>query len=95
MNLINQKLEEIHEKTRTLIGLYHEMRQQLQQALEENQQLRAEIQDKNHIIAELESKLKSWQLGKSLEQQQANPKLKKLINEYIKEIDQCLALLNN
>lgn len=70
--------------------------------VKENNALKAKLQalEKEMAVHKdslklLEQKIKDHNLAQSLNEKPDNRKLKQKINEYIREIDKCLALLNH
>lgn len=62
-----------------------------------NLALNKELEAKNEAIEDLTQKLQTLKLAKSIsgdEKPQETTELKRKINDYIKEIDRCIALLN-
>lgn len=62
-----------------------------------NLALKKELEDKNKAIEDLTQKIQTLKLAKSIsgdEKPQETTELKRKINDYIKEIDRCIALLN-
>jgi len=72
------------------------------QILNENKKIKQEIHDKKNIIEDqkviiknLEEKIKVLKIAKTLEAGKDNNQAKLKINEIVREIDKCIALLNN
>ncbi len=62
-----------------------------------NLAMKKELEDKNKAIEDLTQKIQTLKLAKSIsgdEKPQETTELKRKINDYIKEIDRCIALLN-
>ena len=62
-----------------------------------NLAMKKELEDKNKAIEDLTQKIQTLKLAKSIsgdEKPQETIELKRKINDYIKEIDRCIALLN-
>ncbi len=93
-----EQLNVIHEKIQLLLNRLHEQQQRMAGLEEENDSLKKLLNERNSKVAELDNQLHLLKLTKSIsasgdETQKAA--LKKKINELIKEIDQCVGLLNN
>lgn len=76
----------------------HSLAQKENSALKQtNQQLVVEKENQQNKIAQLTEQLKTLKLAQALtgSGEQDTRQVKVKINEYIKEIDKCLALLNN
>ena len=89
------KISKLEQQIQKLIHLH-------QQSLDENKQLSAtnkalteKTTYQNKLIAELEEKYKAVKLAQSIKSGGGNEELKLKIDNYIKEIDRCLTLLNN
>ena len=65
--------------------------------LEENKTLKSEVEDRDKDIKRLKEKIKLLRITKSVSTQdvEKNKESRKKINEYVREIDKCIALLNN
>ncbi|MDD3743376.1 MAG: hypothetical protein PHX54_07130 [Lentimicrobiaceae bacterium] len=68
----------------------------------ENQQLRAEIKSSNskvnlleNIINTLQNQINTLKLAKSLNKEESRTNVKLRINELVREIDHCIAILNH
>ena len=62
-----------------------------------NLALKKELEDKNNALEDLTQKIQTLKLAKSIsgdEKPRETIELKRKINDYIKEIDRCIALLN-
>ena len=62
-----------------------------------NLAMKKALEDKNKAIEDLTQKIQTLKLAKSIsgdEKPQETTELKRKINDYIKEIDRCIALLN-
>ena len=71
------------------------MMQEHQQLLKEQDQYKIKIKEQQLLIAELEEKNRITRLGQMVSGSDQNTREIKLkINEYIREIDRCLALIN-
>ncbi|MFN8310167.1 MAG: hypothetical protein U0T73_09420 [Chitinophagales bacterium] len=56
--------------------------------------LRDHIERQEKTIEELNEKIKIIKLARSLEESPEKAELKRKLNEYIKEVDRCMTLLN-
>lgn len=72
-----------------------------QQTLKENEKLRKQqtdsikiIEEQKVIIKSLEEKIKVLKISKTIEGKKDNYRVKLRINELLREIDKCIALLN-
>ncbi|MDP1622435.1 MAG: hypothetical protein Q8M08_08855 [Bacteroidales bacterium] len=60
----------------------------------ELQDLRKEINEQKNTIRQLEDKVKTLRITKTLETKEGNVEAKLKINEFVREIDKCIGLLN-
>jgi chromosome segregation ATPase len=98
------KLNDISQKVGTLVARYNELQgeyrileDKAKQLEEQNKALRDELQAEQAKTSEAKQELKRVKLQKSVVPK--NPaervELKRKVNEFIKEIDRCVALLND
>ena len=89
-------VQNIEEKVRRLILLYDDIKKKKEILEEENIQLKKEISEKVDSLKELEESIKLIRISKSTDTQDAekNKASRQKINEYVREIDKCIALLN-
>ena len=67
----------------------------LVKAREETQRLKLQVDSQGIVIEELNNKIKIIKLARSFDEGEDIAALKRKINEYIREIDQSIALLND
>jgi hypothetical protein len=89
-------VENIEKKVSKLIQLYHSVQKEKEDTLTEKNQLISDLSDKDKIINSLEEKIKLLRITKSVSTQddERNKESRQKINEYVREIDKCIALLN-
>ena len=86
--LLNKKLEELFER-------YNDLRTKNKELKVENELIRRSLQSKNEEIKQLEIKYERVKLSGALLGEGGNAgEAKKKINELVREIDRCVALLN-
>ena len=92
INLVNN----IEKKVNKLIALYQSVKKEKQQIFIENKQLKSDLSEKDKSIQKLEEKIKLLRITKSVSTQDEarNKESRQKINEYVREIDKCIALLN-
>lgn len=101
MDTYVNKLESIQQKTQRLIASYGSSRQQCTNLQQENDELKAALESQKQLVEELQEKNRLLQISGQLASNSnngdmgENKELKKQINTFIKEIDKCVALLNN
>lgn len=93
---MNQIVQNIDLKVRSIISRYKKI-------LDENKKIKSnaidlenDVKEKNKKIKELEEKIKLLKIARSVNSKELeNVKAsRKKINEYVREIDKCVALLN-
>ena len=86
----------IEKKVNKLIQLYQSAQKEKEETLTENNQLISDLSDKEKTIKSLEEKIKLLRITKSVSTQddERNKESRQKINEYVREIDKCIALLN-
>jgi len=95
MNANLELLKELKIKVEKLINLQEQLVLQNQQLQSLNNQLVQKSQRQESHITELEEKMKVIKLAQQLSGSDQNTRdIKLKINEYIREIDKCLGLIN-
>lgn len=89
------RLEKIIQRTRRLANESAAREAALRLAREENQKLKLQIDNQSAMIEDLNNKIKIIKLAQSIEKSEDITALKRKINEYIREIDNSIALLND
>jgi len=89
-------VENIEKKVSKLIQLYQSVQKEKEEILTENNKLELDLSDKEKTIKRLEEKIKLLRITKSVSAQddEKNKESRQKINEYVREIDKCIALLN-
>ena len=89
-------VENIEKKVSKLIKLYQSVQKEKEEILTENNKLELDLSDKDETIKRLEEKIKLLRITKSVSTQddERNKESRQKINEYVREIDKCIALLN-
>jgi chromosome segregation ATPase len=88
LTLLNKKLEELFER-------YDDLRTKNKELKTENELIKRNLQEKEENIAQLEVKYERVKLSGALLGEGENAvEAKKKINELVREIDRCVALLN-
>lgn len=92
MSDLAKQLGDIKQKLRRFILLYNQAKAERIALLEENLNLKAELSEEKKKVAELENKNINLQLsGKFAGAAGDNGALKQKLDEFIKEIDTCIA----
>ena len=89
-------VENIEKKVNKLIILYQSVQKEKQDIFTENKKLKSDLSEKDKSIKKLEEKIKLLRITKSVSTQDEtrNKESRQKINEYVREIDKCIALLN-
>ncbi|MEE2700421.1 MAG: hypothetical protein VYD71_03560 [Bacteroidota bacterium] len=88
-------VDSLEVKIKQLISLYGKTQQEKQQAVNEGEKLKKTLAEKQEVINSLEEKIKLIKMSKVVSSSnEDNKKTKQKINEYVREIDKCIALLN-
>ena len=96
MSFTNPLIGEIEKKVSDIANQRNHYKSQVVNLNNEITNLSNQLKSKESQIEELEQKYKIMKLAKSLEggEQENNKDLKLKINEMVREIDKCIALLN-
>ena len=93
---LNNLISGIEIKLNNLLSSYKKVKSINSNIKEENANLLSEIEQKNIEINTLKDKIKIISISKSVDASKGDIRQTKLkINEYIREIDKCIAQLNN
>tara|TARA_B100001287_G_C22533089_1_gene458368 strand:+ start:356 stop:643 length:288 start_codon:yes stop_codon:yes gene_type:complete len=93
---LNNLINSIENKLNNLLSAYKKEKEINLNLSQENASLVSEIKQKSKEIDDLKDKIKLMSISKSVDVSKGDIKETKLkINEYIREIDKCIAQLNN
>ena len=93
---LNNLISNIEKKLSNLLSSYQNLNDKNLKLEDENKKLISKIEDNSQIINSLNDKIKIMSISKSVDVSKNDIKQTKLkINEYIREIDKCIAQLNN
>jgi len=93
---LNNLINSIENKLNNLLSAYQKEKEINLNLSQENESLVSEIRQKSKEIDDLKDKIKLMSISKSVDVSKGDIKETKLkINEYIREIDKCIAQLNN
>ena len=86
----------IQKKVNDLISIHNSLKLEKEEILKQNNQLKKEVLEKQSIIDSLEEKIKLLKISRSASTPdvEKDKKSRQKINEYVREIDRCIALLN-
>lgn len=95
MSVIAKKLDQVLDRTQKLVELSKALQEQNDLVNLENQSLKVALESSETKRKELEEKLRLVKLAKSLEgTSEKTLDIKQKINEFVREIDKCIVLLN-
>ena len=93
---LNNLINSIENKLNNLLSAYKKEKEINLNLSQENASLVSEIKQKSKEIDDLKDKIKLMSISKSVDVSKGDIRQTKLkINEYIREIDKCIAQLNN
>ena len=93
---LNNLISNIEKKLSNLLSSYENLKDKNLKLKDENNKLISNIENNSQIINSLKDKIKIMSISKSVDVSKNDIKQTKLkINEYIREIDKCIAKLNN
>jgi len=88
-------VDSLEMKINKLISLYTVTKQEKAIIVNENANLKNELAEKQEVVKELEEKIKVIKISSLVSSNDEDKKkTKQNINEYVREIDRCIALLN-
>ena len=91
------KLDKIYQKLGLFVSRYNNLKSDYNDLKGQNERLKVEVNELKVSRQNLTENLKVVQLAKTVEGEDVGQKdeLKKKLNQYIKEIDRCVAMLND
>ncbi len=84
----------IENKLRILLNRYEELQEAYHGKSSEVQSLKETIEKQKNEIGQLEEKIRTFKLTKTIENKEGAAEAKERINELVREIDKCIGLLN-
>ena len=95
MSAESQSIDGVIQKINKILGRYIDLEEKYLNLLEEHKELKNILKHKKEQINELDNNIKVLKLSKgSAGADSDHTELKLKLNEYIKEIDKCMAMLN-
>jgi len=92
----NKKLDNIIHKINDMMARYIDLEERYSTVLSENEQLKQENTSQKEELISLNNKLKDFNLAHKINSDNNdNAALKMRIDEFVKEIDKCMAMLNH
>jgi chromosome segregation ATPase len=97
MERVSQQIKSVADKAAKLIESYEECRSANADLRKELAELETVIKSKDEEIEALQNKIKILKLAQNISGEETGEKteIKRKINEYIREIDRCIAMLND
>ena len=93
---MKQLINSIEIKMNNLIDKYNQLKIENTNLLKNNNDLQLVLDEKNNKILDLQNKVKLMNITKNVDRDKDEIRSTRLkINEYVREIDKCIALLNN
>ncbi len=90
----SQQIQNITDKIQLLLKQYTDSQKEIQKLIKENTSLKKQVEEKNIQSEQLQQKVEALRLTSVSLNDDVKKDLEKRINSYLKEIDNCLALLN-
>jgi uncharacterized coiled-coil DUF342 family protein len=88
-------IERLHNKLELLLSNYQQIKEELNTSSQKVDELSKKLEVQNETIQQLNEKNKVLKLSSSMQGDQGDNKAaKQKINELVREIDKCIALLN-
>ena len=88
-------IERLHNKLELLLANYQQLKEELKTSNQKVDVLSKQLDEHNQTIQQLNEKNKVLKLSSSIQSEQGyNKAAKQKINELVREIDKCIALLN-
>lgn len=95
MSQLNEHISRVNEKLQLLLKQYHTLLKENDRLKQDIEQIRISEQNMKEKAAGLQQQVEIAKISSGQAGQEVKSALEKRINAYIKEIDQCIALLGN
>lgn len=93
---LNSELISLERKIKLLLNEHALLKEEIEQLKNENRSLKLDMSSKNEKLDDFQNKIKiSKIVGSMVADGEDTSDLKEIINDYIKEIDKCIAHLGN
>ncbi|MEL6560867.1 MAG: hypothetical protein AAFQ94_21915 [Bacteroidota bacterium] len=93
---LNSELISLERKIKLLLNEHALLKEEIAQLKNENRELKLDMSSKNEKLDDFQNKIKiSKIVGSMVADGEDTSDLKNIINDYIKEIDKCIAHLGN
>ena len=90
----NKQIKLLEDKINTLISLYNEAKDKIENLTKEKEEKEVKIKKLTKEKNEIENKYNNLKIGKAIEEVSENKDAKDKLSKMIREIDNCIALLN-
>ncbi len=94
MEGIEEQLQRVEDKVQQLLKQYRLSQKEIERLQKENTHLQEELQQKTMQASTLHQKIDSYNINSTSISEASRKDLEMRINNYLKEIDKCLSLLN-
>ena len=91
---LTQQIQQVSDKLQLLLKQYSDSQKEVQKFTKENASLQTQLKEKTEHASKLQHSIESLRLTSVGLNEDVKKDLEKRINVYLKEIDNCLALLN-
>ncbi|WP_020530941.1 hypothetical protein [Flexithrix dorotheae] len=89
------QINSLEEKIKVLVREFNSVKKELYETKKQNEKLQSKIEEQNEMLNDFQYKVKISKIVENLAEDSENSaELKAKIDEYIKEIDHCIAYLN-
>jgi hypothetical protein len=95
MNKVQNIVAELQDKAKKIVNLHHKHEEEILALRKEILELQQTLEKQKKQIITLEEKVKINKITSALESSKDTFNAKIKINEIVREIDKCIALLNN
>ena len=96
MNILTKKTENLTSKINMLVKAHDQVNKENEKLKKNNLELNKRLEDQEKTIQTLKDKNKMVNIAQALKEGKKNPSEVKLkINEMVREIDKCIAMMNN
>lgn len=92
--MLNQQIQQVTDKVQLLLKQHAEAQKELSRLSKENSLLKSQLEQKDKQVFQLQQKVEALRLTSVNLNDDVKRELEKRINAYIREVDNCLDLLN-
>ncbi len=92
----NEIISGLSTRVERIMGLYQEVKKENEALVKQNDELKVKIDKKDKHLSEIEEKYEHVKMAKSISasDNEDTKEMKLKINDLVREIDKCIALLN-